>query len=125
MIIINFAHPLTAAQRVQIETMRGQPIERIIEVPVQVDNQQPLAPQVADLVSQVDLPSTMWQTVPILLNPPGYAPVAAALIAEIHGRTGHFPAIIRIRPKHTAPEPYEVAEIINLQQVRDQSRGKR
>ncbi len=125
MIIINFAHPLTAAQRVQIETMRGQPIERIIEVPVQVDNQQPLAPQVADLVSQVDLPSTMWQTVPILLNPPGYAPVAAALIAEIHGRTGHFPAIIRIRPNHTAPEPYEVAEIINLQQVRDQSRGKR
>ncbi|MBC7335619.1 MAG: hypothetical protein H5U01_05025 [Clostridia bacterium] len=38
---------------------------------------------------------------------------------------GHFPAIMRLRPTSDVPPQFEVAEIINLQQVRDQARERR
>ncbi len=47
-------------------------------------------------------------------------------MAELHGRTGHFPASIRIRPvSEVTPPRYEVAEVINLQQVRENAREQR
>ncbi len=45
------------------------------------------------------------------------------LLAELHGRMGYFPAIVRIRPVvDSLPPRYEVAEIINLQNVRETAR---
>lgn len=62
----------------------------------------------------------------VLINPPGYAPAAAVLLAELHGRSGHFPAIVRIRPvPDSNPTRYEVAEVINLQAIRERSREER
>lgn len=64
-----------------------------------------------------------WQTLPRLLNPPRLAPLALALVAELHGRCGHFPALVNIRPVAGAtPMRYEVAEIVNLQTLRDTAR---
>jgi hypothetical protein len=61
-----------------------------------------------------------------LVNLPALAPAAAALLAELHGRMGYFPAIVRIRPvAGSTPPAYEVAEIINLQAVRDAARERR
>ena len=63
---------------------------------------------------------------PILANLPGYAPAAAAVLAELHGRMGHFPAIIRLRPiVGTTPTRYEVAEIADLRELRDAARAER
>ena len=45
MILLNFSHPLTPAQWEQIETLTGQPIVRLIEVPTQMENGEPFAPQ--------------------------------------------------------------------------------
>jgi hypothetical protein len=62
----------------------------------------------------------------MIINPPGYAPATAALLAELHGRSGYFPAILRLRPVvDTTPTVYEVAEIVNLQVVREQARTRR
>jgi len=61
----------------------------------------------------------------LLINPPGYAPVAFVLLAELHGRIGHFPSLMRLRPKSGPVTTYEVAELLNLQAVRDASRTRR
>ncbi len=126
MIIVNFAHPLTDTQKAQIEQMTGQPITAVCPIPAQFDNQRPFPPQVSALLDGLPLTPEQWQTEPLLINPPAYAPAVAALIAELHGRTGHFPAIIRIRPvPDSLPTRYEVAELINLQTIRENARQLR
>ncbi len=60
------------------------------------------------------------------IKKPGYAPVAGGLLAEIEGRSGHLPSIIKLRPVANTPlTEYEVAEILNLQAVRDEARTRR
>jgi len=47
-------------------------------------------------------------------------------LAEGHSRIGYFPAIVRLRPlADSLPPRFEVAEIINLQAVRDLARQQR
>lgn len=126
MIVLNFAHPLTSAQLEQIAELASQLVDQVIDVPVDLDNQQPFAPQVSQLIDTIDLPTRIWEGGGILINPPGYAPATAVLLAELHGRMGHFPTLIRVRPvAHTTPTRYEVAEIVNLQAVRDNARSRR
>ena len=126
MILLNFAHPVTLAQQEQIETLTGQIIERIVDVPVQMANDQSFAPQIDALANAAELTPEEWQSAALLVNLPGYAPAAACLLAEIHGRSGHFPAVLRIRPvEGSTPTIYEVAEIINLQAWRDAARELR
>ncbi len=51
---------------------------------------------------------------------------AAAVLAELHGRCGYFPPVVRLRPvAGSLPPRYEVAEIINLQAMRDAARQRR
>lgn len=71
------------------------------------------------------LHSEEWQTHPLLINPPGYAPAAFVLLAELHGRIGHFPSLIRLRPKPGPVTTYEVAELLNLQTIREEARLRR
>ena len=126
MIILNFSHPLTAEQRAQIETLTDHAIERVIDVPVQLDHAPPFASQVRYLVEDIDLTSEGWQTQPLLVNPPGYAPAAVTLLAELHGRMGYFPAVVRLRPvPDSTPRRYEVAAIVDLQAVRESARASR
>lgn len=74
-------------------------------------------------MDQVGLSSVEWQTTPILLNLPTLNVIAGTVLAELHGRMGHFPPIVRLRfVEGNVPSEYEVAEIINLQQVRDRAR---
>ena len=58
--------------------------------------------------------------------PPALNFAAVTLIAHLHGRMGYFPPIVRTRPVPDAlPPRFEVAEIINLQDVRQRARRKR
>ena len=93
---------------------------------VQINQTEPLEPQITAIVDSVGLSSKEWQTRPLLINPPGYAPAAFVLLAELHGRIGHFPSLIRLRPvAGSTPTIYEAAELINLQAVREQARLRR
>lgn len=126
MILLNYSHPLTDPQRAQIEAWTGQAIERVIAVPVHLDHARPFAEQAAELADAAGLPPAVWQTAPLLVVLPGLNFAAAVLLAELHGRTGHFPPIVRIRPVPDSPTPaYEVAEVVNLQALRDEAREKR
>lgn len=125
MLILNFTHPLTGEQKIQIERLVKVPLDDTVTIPVQINQAEPLEPQIIVIVDAVPLTSEEWQTRPLLINPPGYAPAAFVLLAELHGRIGHFPSLIRMRPKPGPVTTYEVAEILNLQSVRDAARWRR
>lgn len=125
MLLLNFTHPLTDAQCAQIEALAGTPIEEVRTILVQIHQQEALEPQIAAIVESVGLSSIEWQTRPLLINPPGYAPAAFVLLAELHGRIGHFPSLVRLRPKSGPITTYEVAELLNLQEIREASRRRR
>jgi hypothetical protein len=125
MLALNFSHPLTASQLAAISQISGAQIERVIEIKTQLDPALPFAEQARALVEAVGLSSEEWQTKSLLINLPSFSPVAALVLAELHGRMGYFPAIIRLRPVGGAAQAYEVAEIINLQAVRDEARRAR
>lgn len=125
MLILNFTHPLTEEHTAQIATLAGAAIDEIRTTPVQIDQAEPLEAQISAIVDAVQLTSEEWQTRPLLINPPGYAPAAFVLLAELHGRIGHFPSLIRMRPKAGPVPAYEVAELLNLQAVREAARKRR
>jgi transposase len=127
MLILNFTHPFTPEQREQLQTLAAPiSIEEIRTIPVQIDQTEPLEPQITALVDAIGLSSEEWQTCPLLINPPGYAPAAFVFLAEMHGRIGHFPSLIRLRPvAGSTPTRYEVAELLNLQTIREMARRRR
>jgi hypothetical protein len=126
MIVLNFSHPLTTEHLAQIEGITGQKVEKVIGVKTQFDNTRPFAEQVEELVKSVGLSPEEWQTLPIIIHPPALNFIAVTLLAHLHGLMGYFPAVIRLRPvEGSAPPRYEVAEVINLQEVRDRARKSR
>jgi hypothetical protein len=125
MLILNFTHHLTEEHRTRIEALAGTSIDEIRSIPVQIDQARPLQAQIVTLADAASLSSEEWQTRPLLINPPGYAPAAFVLLAELHGCIGHFPALIRLRPKEGPIPAYEVAELLNLQAIREAARTRR
>jgi hypothetical protein len=126
MILINFSHPLTPDQLAQVEALTDQAIERVVDVPAQFDEGQSFAKQVAALVDACDLTATEWQQAPILIVPPALSFIAALTLAELHGRMGYFPPVVRTRPvAGSTPRRYEVAEVMDLQTQRDTARQRR
>lgn len=126
MILLNFSHPLTAAHLAAVRAQTGQAEveERLIHA--QADPDAPFAPQAAALADAAALSPAEWQTEQILLNAPSYNFLAAALLAELHGRMGYFPPVLRMKPVTGAlPPRFDVAEILNLQAIRDQARTRR
>src|SRR5260370_2361527 len=125
MLILNFLHLLTSDQRADIEALAYVSVEEVRPVTVQIDRAELLEPQIVTIVDAVGLSSEEWQTRALLINPPGYAPAAFVLLAELHGRIGHFPSLIRLRPKPGPVTTYEVAELLNLQAIREEARLRR
>ncbi|KKC28651.1 CRISPR-associated protein Csx15 [Caldanaerobacter subterraneus] len=126
MFLINFSHPLTENQIQKLEEKLGQKIERVVEIDAYIDQQKSLIPQIVELVDRVGFTPHEWQTVPFILNPPSLSISAVTLLAEVHGRCGYFPPVLRLRPiEGSLPLQFEVAEIISLHQVREEARRKR
>ena len=97
MIVINYAHPVTQLQLEQIEELTGERAERVIDVPVQFDDMQPFEGKAAGLVNAAGLSAIQWQSLPLIINLPSLSTIAALLLAELHGRMGFFPAVMRLR----------------------------
>jgi hypothetical protein len=126
MIIINFSHPLSQAQLKTIEQLTRFPIDNVYDVPVQFDPDQSFTTEIEALMADFPVDSKTLQTEPILICLPSLNFIAAMLIAWLHGKTGYFPAIIRLkRQSDVLPPIFEVAEVINLQALRDQAREQR
>jgi len=126
MILLNFSHPLTPDQVSQVEALTGQPVTEVRHLPAQFDHDQPFLPQIVALADTCHLSPTDWQTLPLLVNPPALNIIAVMLLAELHGRMGYFPTVLRLRPiPGSTPPRFEVAELVNLQAVRDAARRRR
>lgn len=126
MILINFSHPITDQQRQALADLTGTEVQQVVDVPTQLDHALPFADQVHRLVDSAGLSSEQWQTLPLLANLPSLSVIAGLVLAELHGRMGYFPAVLRLRPVAGASPPrFEVAEILNLQAVRDLARNGR
>jgi hypothetical protein len=126
MFLLNFSHPLTPDQLAKVEALSGQAIEQVIPLTVQFDPEQSFLPQLQVLFTQIPLTSEELQTRAILVNPPALNVIAVLLLAELHGRMGYFPPVVRLRPvAGSLPPRYEVAEILNLQAIRDEARKRR
>ena len=126
MLLLNFSHPLTPAHLARIETLTGQAVARVIEIHSQIDSPRPLGPQITALVDSAGLTPGQWQSEPLLINLPSLNYSAALLLAELHGRMGYFPSCVRLRPIPDAlPPQFEVAEVLNLQAMRDAARKTR
>ena len=126
MIILNFSYPLTPSQLASIEQLSEKNVERVVDVKTQFDHTQPFAEQARVLIESIGLTSQQWQSEPLLINLPSFNVIAALLLAELHGRMGHFPAAIRFRRiGEGGLTQFEPAEILNLQTVRDAARGRR
>lgn len=126
MILLNFSHPLTPAQVQQVESLTGHKLDRVIDLPVQFTNERDFLPQLAELTARLPLGPQDLQTTPLIVNLPSLNFIAALLLAELHGRMGYFPPVLRLRPTPgSLPPTYEVAEVLNLQAVRDAARTNR
>ncbi len=126
LLVLNFSHPLTPEQRAEIARRAEMPLERVIDVPVQIDHQQALAPQIGALADGVGLTPGDWQTKPLIVNLPSLALAAGALLAELHGRLGHFPTVLHLRPETRGPTTvFVLAALENLQALRDAARARR
>ena len=122
--ILNFAYPITDLQLEQINTLlKPQTVEEVYNIPVQFDPTVNFQPQLETLLSAIPLSTEELQSLPILINLPSLNSIAVMLLTSLHGRMGYFPSILRLRSKpNQTPPVFEVAEIINLQALRDQSR---
>lgn len=126
MIVVNFSHPLPAFLQDQLARLSNQTIERVIDVPTHFDTDKAFAPQVEELVRGIALSGEEWQTLPLLINLPAYAPITATLLAHLHGVCGYFPTAIRLRQtSDVVPPVIEVAELLELQAVRTNARRLR
>ena len=126
MILLNFSHPLTAKQAEQVAALAGRPVEGVTDIKAQFDLNEPFAPQVVTLVDGLAISPADWQGGVWLVALPSLNYIRAVLLAELHGRMGHFPAILRLRPVPGAlVTEFEAAEIINLEAVRQASRTRR
>ena len=126
MILINFAYPLTPDQTASIESLLSQTIERVISISVDLDNDLPFRDQVEHLLNDHGLPLEDLMTLPVLVILPSHSYIAALVLAALQGRMGRFPAVIRFKPiTDSLPIAYEVAEIVDLQRLRDEIRQQR
>ncbi len=126
--IVNFTHPLNQHQIQQIEQRTGVFVADVLsppQIPVHFDDNIPFEEQVKAIVDDVPLTDEEWQDLSIIVNVPGYAVITAPLIAELHGRMGHFPKILRLRRNPDDPNRYDFAEIIHLQRIRERARERR
>lgn len=126
--LLNFSHPLTADNLADIATLLKRDVAaiQVRSISTQFDHEHSFAEQVRDLVDSLGISAATWQSAPLLINPPAYTPIAVTLLAELHGRMGYFPPHLRLKPQpDSLPPRFIVAEIINLQAVRDTARQGR
>lgn len=124
--LLNFSHPLVNEQLTTIETITKLKIEEVKDVKVHFDVTEEFVPQVVKMLEELAISPTEWQTEAWLIVLPSLNYISAILLAELHGRIGRFPAIVRLRPGSNAlVNTFEVAEIINLDAVRNTARTRR
>lgn len=124
--VLNFSHPISAPQLAALSEQLDGAGVTVRDVRVQFDLEKSFVAQVTAMVDDLGITSQAWQSDPMLIVLPSLNYISAVLLAEIHGRMGRFPSIVRMKPKVGAiVTEFEIAEVINLDQVRQAARNRR
>jgi hypothetical protein len=126
--ILNFSgHLVSPGQQQAIEKHMHWPSSSVVDVRLgNVPEDNNFAAAITKAIERAGLSREEWQTIPCVAVPAGYPAVWSVILAELHGRLGHFPDVARLRPTQPGSgEKYEVAEILNLRELRHASRSKR
>lgn len=122
--VINFGHALTDGQ---IEQLRR--LGYVIGIPnlgerINLDDGKHFASQVERILDSFGYSKMEWEALggQTLFVLPTLSDIAGVLLAQLHGRMGHFPRVIRrTRDEHGG---FSVIEVIDLQSLRAQQRSK-
>lgn len=123
-VVLNFHQPITPPQREQLEKVADAKVLDIIEppsLPVRLEEGRSFVEQARELLDEMALTPEEWRTLPLAVNLPGFAPLAAVLVAQLQGRMSRLPHILRMRPTAADRTMFEVAEVIELQRARDEA----
>lgn len=125
MVLLNFGHPLTSEQVKVTGEITARDLAAIIDAAVRLDLDKPIQPQleevIDDIAGRVDL-----ENEPYLVSLPSLNIATAVVLAMLHGQSGHFPSVLRLKPvQGTHPPRYVVAEIVDLQAIRNAARSQR
>ena len=122
-IVLNFHQPLTSPNHEQLEkATQARVVEIIVPfsgLPIRLSEDRSFVEEARRLADEMQLTPEEWRTLPLVVNLPGLAPLAALLLAELQGRMSRLPTIIRMRPVPNDRTVFEVADVIELQRVRD------
>jgi hypothetical protein len=123
-LIINMAREFTEWQ---LQEMNVAKIDTSYIIPspyqkIEFDMNMPLAQQVKGICDELPLTNDEWETLDIIVNLPGLAPAAAAILAEMHGRMGHFPDILVLKKSTVSPNEFVFSEVVHLQGIRNEAR---
>lgn len=127
-LILNFSgHPVLPGQVKAITRQMRWASAEVIDVALgNVAEDHKFVSEIEKAIDKIDLSAEEWQTTTFVVVPAGYSAVWTVIQAILHGRLGHFPDVVRLRPAPPLSfEKFEVAEIMNLHEVRHHSREKR
>lgn len=126
MYLLNFGHPISPEHLDDLWTRFEVAVQQVVPIPVHWREDASFVKQAAAAMDEAGLDNHRLQTGSVLVNLPGHSAIAAVLLAELHGRIGHFPAVIRWQAAHDgAVSVYQIAEILNLNQIRHEARQQR
>lgn len=128
MIILNFSHDIHPAEYPRIAAALGVQSEalEVRRVPTQLQEDQPFEDQVERLLAGLGWSPEQWETTAFAVALPGFSPITAVLLPMLHALSGHFPLILRFRQTgSSADRRFELAEVIDLQAVRNRARQRK
>lgn len=125
--LLNFTHAFQEQQIKELEDELGCFVEHVWpNLKINFNLSGPLEPQIRNMVDSLGFTPEEWDEAGrFVVSLPGLSEPCAVLLAELHGRMGHFPTIVR-RRKNDQDESggYVLAEVIHLSDVRDKARNR-
>lgn len=126
--VLNFSHPISDEQKVEVETLFGyedlggefgkldavhfvEGLSRQYKYATAED----LVAAVREQVDAVELSPYDWQLRKVVVNLPAHSGGAMIALAEMHGRMGYFPTVLRIE---RAEDGFHFTEAIDLEKLR-------
>jgi len=124
-VVLNLGHPFSEGALADLREHLGCDEITILNLPSAYDLNAPFEQQVTDQLDAANLTSIDWQNLPLLLIPPSLAVASPVVLAQIHGRRGSFPGLVRQVRTAGVLGAWRVAEVVDLEATRQAARERR
>lgn len=119
-IVLNFSHDFTPEQREEILALLEKNEDEVeiregLGRQYQYESAFGLVKHVREQVAAVRLGASAWQECQIVVNLPAYSGGAMIALADMNGRMGYFPTVLRVE---RADDGFHYTEALDLEQLR-------